>query len=710
MRAAHGLGVVVPGTAVRHGSRSHEERDDTAMPARRTTTAASHTPRRGVLARLSARPSVLLACVLGASLVLIAAAIVAASASGASASAAPACIPHTLGGSAQLGHSNVDVTPAPGSGTADPRTQLSFLGTPAADIRDLRVVGSRSGVHTGKLEAYSQGDGASFVPSAPFVPGETVTVRVVIASGRYSYSFSVDTPWSTAGVGQFPNPAAPSYDYQTFATLPGVEAPVMTVTSADRDGGAGDIFTSNGPAPGRYGAAIYAPSGRLIWFDQMSGGTVADDLNVQAYEGRPALTFWRGKVLSLGFGQGEDVILGSRYQTLATIRGANGVEPDLHEFQIAADDTAYVSAYNPIRCDLHSAGGPRDGVILDAVILDVDIRTGLVRWEWHALDHVNVNDSETSPPNTRAWDWFHLNSIDPEPNGDIFISARNTWAGYQIAGHRGVILWTLGGLDSSFRMGPGTRTAWQHDGRILSNGDVTFFDDGDPGETQSRAVTIALDLAKHSARLVSALTHDPPLLAASQGDMQTLPDGNVLVGYGGVPEISEFSPSGALLFDAHLPYGLIFYRAYRHPWSALPLQPPAAVASLNNVGETVVQMSWNGATGVRAWRVLAGQRRQGLKALARVAVSGFETSAMLTSGYRYAQVQALGANGAVLASSPVVAVTGLCRGVPDGGAVAVRRCSRSGWRARRDDGVGYRRRSMALPSSSPASGAKVGPR
>jgi hypothetical protein len=584
---------------------------------------------------------------------------------------APACLSRVLDNSAKLPNVPVEVSPGEGSDTADPDTELSFLGVPIRDISGVRVVGALSGSHAGRLEAYSQGDGASFVPDKPFTPGENVEVRVSIAiggrGGTYSYNFHVDTPWSTAGVGPFPNPTVPPEDYQTFATLPGMQAPILTVTKPDRDPAAGDVFTSNGPAPGAYGALIYTPQGRLVWFDELSGGTVADDVNVQTYEGRSDLTFWQGKVLSLGFGQGEDVVLNRHYQTVATIKGGNGLEADLHEFQIAPHDVAYLTAYNPIRCNLHSSGGPSNGVILDAVVLEVDMRTGLVRWEWHALDHVNVNDSETSPPASRAWDWFHINSIDPEANGDVFISARNTWAGYQLAAGSGKILWTLGGLDSSFRMGAGTRTAWQHDGRILPNGDVTFFDDGDPGEAQSRGVTISLDQQTHTATLVSQRLHpNPPLLAASQGDMQSLPDGNVLVGYGGVPEISEYSKSGSLLFDAHLPYGLIFFRAYRHPWSGQPLTRPAIVAGLNNVGETIVHMSWNGATGVASWRVLAGTGTANVSPRATVATTGFESSTILPARYKYAAVQALDSGGQPLATSHTVRVESYAEAFPPG--------------------------------------------
>jgi hypothetical protein len=584
------------------------------------------------------------------------------------ASAAPACLPATQDISARLPGSSVDVSPAPGSVTANPGTQISFLGVPAAQIHVISVTGAQSGRHAGRLEPYSQGDGGSFVSNTPFQAGEQVTVRATLGAaggGRdYQFGFRVDTPYSTAKVGEFPNPAAPPADYQSFDTLPGVQAPVLTVTVPDHDPRAGDLFTTNGPGPGRYGALIYSPQGQLVWFDQMPSGVTLDDLSVQAYDGQHDLTFWRGRVLSLGFGEGEDVVMNSSYQTVATVRGGNGLAADLHDFQLAADDVAYITAYNPIHCDLTSAGGAPNDVILDAVVQEIDVRTGLVRWEWHSLDHVNVMESETSPPSGSAWDWFHVNSIDPEPDGNVLISARNTWAAYQIESGTGRILWRLGGLDSSFALGPGTKTAWQHDARMLPDGDVTLFDDGsDPTEPfedhHSRAIRIALDLATHRASLAAVLTHpNPALLAASQGNVQTLPDGNTVVGYGGVPEISEYAgDSGGLLFDAHLPYDLIFYRAFRYPWSGRPLTPPALVASLNNTNlETVVHMSWNGATGVASWRVLAGSSAASLEPQATVASTGFESQTILPEAYRDVAVQALDGAGHVLATSRTVKV------------------------------------------------------
>jgi Arylsulfotransferase (ASST) len=583
----------------------------------------------------------------------------------------PACLPATLRHSAALGGTGVDVSPAPNSGLASPRTQISFLGAPAARIAGVSVVGSRSGRHAGRLRPYSQGDGASFQPTRPFDAGERVTVSATIGGRRSTFAFGVDTPFSTAHVPEFPAPPASPADYQSFYSRPGVQAPILSVTTPDRDPAAGLVFVTNGPGPGQYGPLIYRPDGRLVWFDKLEDEITAEDLNVQSYEGRRSLTWWKGRVLSLGFGQGEDVVMNDRYQIVARVPGGNGLKADLHDFQLAAGGVAYITAFNPVLCNMRSIGGSERGTIIDTAIQQIDVKTGLVRWEWHSLDHVGPAESEVEvPKGTEPWDYFHLNSIDPQPNGDLVISSRSTWAAYRLQAGSGRILWTLGGNKSSFRMGPGTKTAWQHDARMLSNGQLTLFDDGanPPIHHESRAIRIAIDTRTHTARLVSSLTHrDPPLLAASQGNMQTLPNGNTLVGYGGVPAISEYAPDGTLLFDAHLPYSQAFYRAFRHPWTARPAEPPSILASLNNTSEeTIVHASWNGATGVASWRVLGGAKASALSLQATIPAGDYESQTTLPKKLAYAEVQALDSGAHVLASSKPVAVVSFRASLPGG--------------------------------------------
>ncbi len=587
----------------------------------------------------------------------------------------PACLPATLSHSAALAGTSVDVSPAPGTLTANPHSQISFLGAPAAQIRDVSVEGQHSGRHAGSLRGYSQGDGASFVPDAPFQSGERVSVKAVIGTGagrQVAFQFSVDTPYPTADASLFGNPQAAPADYQSFYTAPGVQAPVLSVSTPDGDPGAGDILTTNGPGPGQYGPLIYTPQGRLVWFDHLTGGETAENLSEQSFQGRRVLTWWKGRVLALGFGQGEDVVMNSGYQTIARVAGGNGLKADLHDFQIAAGNVAYITAYNPIRCNLSVVKGSAAGSIVDAAVQEIDMRTGLVRWEWHSLDHVGVSESETETPTAATpWDWFHLNSIDPEPDGNILISARSTWAGYQLQQGTGLILWRLGGLKSSFKMGPGTEMAWQHDGRVLGDGELTFFDDGSnpPIHHQSRGLRISLNVATHEAHLDFAYTHQSPqLLAASQGNMQTLAGGNVLVGYGGVPAITEFGAGGSVLLDAHMPYDMSFYRAFRFPWEGRPVTPPAVLASLNNTAEeTIVHASWNGAGEVSAWRVLAGASAGSLAPIATIPDTGFESSTTLPKKYAEVQVQALGSAGQVLGTSEPAAVVSYAASLPAAG-------------------------------------------
>ncbi|HYM53914.1 MAG TPA: arylsulfotransferase family protein, partial [Solirubrobacteraceae bacterium] len=295
---------------------------------------------------------------------------------------------------------------------------------------------------------------------------------------------------------------------------------------------------------------------------------------------------------------------------------------------------------------------------------EIDVKTGLVRWEWHSLDHVGVSESHAPvPAKALSWDWFHLNSIDVEPNGNLLISARSTWASYQLQRGSGDVLWRLGGTRSSFAMAPGAETAWQHDARLQPDGSVTLFDDGSSPRIhyQSRGVRLAIDLRRHTARLAGSYPHPgAPLLADSQGNMQTLADQSFVIGWGAIPSVSELARDGSLLFDAHLPPGSSSYRAFRFPWAGHPLSSPSVSARVLVTGDsTAVFASWNGATEVASWRVLAGPSSGALTPVATMPDTGFESSVTYPNTYpehkvEYVAVQALGAAGQLLATSPTV--------------------------------------------------------
>jgi Arylsulfotransferase (ASST) len=580
-------------------------------------------------------------------------------------SVSPSCTPARLNASAALAGSRVTVSPAPGSRDASVSSQLSMLGPPASAISHVSVSGSLSGSHPGRLLAYSQGDGASFVPSRPFVQGELVRVRAQLSVGSstvpFAWSFTAAIQDHGGVAGGSPRPAPRRAAYQHFRSRPDLQPPAVAVTTRAPGASPGDIFIAPYSGPGQYGPMILDERGSLVWFEPLyPTGTRAADFRVQQYEGRPVLTWWQDPLIAGGSSKAGEVIMDSSYRQVAIVRAGNGYQPDLHEFQITPQGTALITIYDGIDCDLRSVGGPRDAAVADTLLQEIDLKTGLVMYEWHSLDHVPLSDSYASAAHasrTTPFDFFHINSVDVESDGDLLVDARNTWAAYDLDPRTGQVRWELGGKRSSFRMGPSASPAWQHDARLQPDGTITFFDNGATPAVhrQSRAIELRLGEPGGTATLVREQDHPgKPLVAGSQGNVQALAGGAWMVGWGEASYFSEFSGSGALVFDAHLPAPYESYRAYRLPWSGHPQQAPALAAVRSATGHGVTAyVSWNGATEVASWRILAGPSPGSLAPVREAPRGGFETSVHLgaLAPGSYVRAQALDAAGAVIGAS-----------------------------------------------------------
>ena len=447
-----------------------------------------------------------------------------------------------------------------------------------------------------------------------------------------------------------------------FRSVPDLQPPTIKV-SRKADGTApGRIFLApkNGPeehAPGQHGPMIADDEGRPVWFRPLpKDGEDAFDFKVQRYRGEPVLTWWEGH--HTGWGRGEYVILDPSYREVARVRAGNSYLGDHHEFLITSDDTALITIYEPVPADLSSLGGPEDGVVLDGIAQEVDIETGEVLFEWHSLDHIALEESYEPPPEDpgRSFDYFHINSVEVDHDGNLLVSARKTSAVYKIDRVSGEVLWRLDGKMGDFEMGQGTRSYYQHDARRRPDGTLTIFDNGDREvNRRSRGIVLDLDEEAMTATLVREYRHPAGRLAATQGNMQGLPNGNVFVGWGSDPAFSEFTGDGELVFNADLPPGVESYRAFRSPWSGYPEDRPAVVAERDPAtGEVNIYVSWNGATEVAAWRVLAGQNPDRLSPLGIVPRDGFETTIAVGADERYVRVQATDGSGEVIGASEVV--------------------------------------------------------
>ena len=549
--------------------------------------------------------------------------------------------------------------PVPGSLVASPQTQIVLRGVPVGQLGAVQVSGSRSGVHRGRLLSDSDHRGGSFVPSRPFFPGERVTVRVrphLLAHGR-SFSFTVATPAGPVPNVPLPVAARAPGDVLTFHSRSDLAPAAIQITEPSAQASDGDIFIAPEHGPVQSGPMIVDPSGTLVWFHPVPAGDVAADFRVQRYAGTPVLTWWQG-YMGAGVGVGEDVIYDSSYRQLATVQAANGLSADLHEFLLLGGGRALITAYYPVYWDASSVHGPKNAIVLDSVVQEIDVKTGLPMFQWDSLDHVPLSDSYEPLPTSagQPYDYFHINSIQLDRDGDLIVSARNTWTAYKIDPRTGRILWTLGGKHSSFKLPQQAAFAFQHNVRVRAHDRiVTLFDDGAGPPTvheQSRALTLHLDPRQRTATLAQAEDHAPSLSADYEGDVQALPDGDQFVGWGQQPYFTEYDAAGQPVLDGRFVGGNTSYRAYRYPWQATPASPPA-VAAATAGDTTTVYVSWNGATNVAKWRVMAGSSPNALKVSATEPTQGFETQVTIPAA-PFVAVSALDADGRVLSTSAII--------------------------------------------------------
>ena len=439
-----------------------------------------------------------------------------------------------------------------------------------------------------------------------------------------------------------------------FRSRPDLSPAAVEVTKRAQGTSPGYILIALKEGAGEHGPMIVDDQGQLVWYSKYRS---ARDFKVQRYRGRPVLSWWKGRVVA-GHGVGEYVIFDDSYREIARVRAGNGYQGDLHEFLITPQGTALLTAYNPVPADLSALGGPKYGAVWEGIAQEVDIETGEVIFEWHSLEHVGIDESYLDPPSDprHSYDYFHINSIGVDYDGNLLVSARNTWSVYKVERKSGKVLWRLGGENSDFQMGPGTQFAYQHDARRHQDGIISIFDNGAHPQVheESRGILVELDEQKMGAKLVREYTFPEKLVSTSQGNMQILPTSDVLIGWGSQPFITEFSHDGQLLLDAHFPPDGESYRAFCFPWSGHPIEEPAVALEQLSAEKVKLYASWNGATEVESWEVLAGPRLGRLESIGAVPRDGFETAMLVQSSHSYFAVRAKEHSGRVLGTSAPV--------------------------------------------------------
>ncbi len=453
------------------------------------------------------------------------------------------------------------------------------------------VTGSRSGDHPGRLRLARDGRTLSFRPDLPFASGETVTCRVGDGLesaggerlGPFAFSFTIAGPerealrgwrapseeefagapqpalgaWAGAGAAAVSDSLPPDFPAVT-ASLFGPTAPgevyLGTLWRGDLSRPAWLLALGNDGSPRFHrrlaGGSLdfkMQPDGRFTYFDETAGCFYALD---------------------------------STYALVDSFRTGNGYVTDHHDIRLLPDGHALLMAYDPQPVDMSQVipkGNP-DAVVVGLVIQELDEEKEVV-FQWRSWDHFAITDAYGIVLSGSMIDYVHGNSVEATPDGGILISSRHMDEVTKIDRATGAIVWRLGGRNNRFTfVGDPVGFSRQHDARILPNGHVTLFDNGNLHPTPySRAVEYELDERKMTATLVWQYRSVPDVFSPAMGSVQRLPNGNTLIGWGYAgPAATEVTPGGRVVAELALPSGLIAYRAFRFE-SPRPLHATAAL-------------------------------------------------------------------------------------------------------------------------------------
>ncbi|KAJ5966564.1 hypothetical protein N7481_013278 [Penicillium waksmanii] len=459
----------------------------------------------------------------------------------------------------------------------------------------------------------------------------------------------------------------PSRNYVSFNE----ESPVIEITPAGAHCDPRYTFIApRGDSVVHPGPMILDSKGELIWTKPNWGTT--QDFKVQSYQGQDYLTYWQGDEED-GHGRGSWYMLDSSYKIRYIVSPAGEIEGDLHDFQITSNNTALITAYEPIPYDLTSVGGPKLGWLYDGIIQETNLETGELLFQWRSSSFYLPESSyeplgEKGHERTLGYDYFHMNSVDKDNHGRYLVSGRHTHTVTCVDGITGEVLWSLGGKENEFldeSDGAATQFAWQHDARWQSSNTLTLFNNaanqGSDRSSVSHGVLLELDIPSRKAKVLTSYDHPQELMVVSQGNLQVLDNGNVLVGWGHSAAFTEFSPEGTVLCDVHFGASAYFtfgrivsYRSFKSNWIGMPNTVPDAAMTRESVF-----VSWNGATEVATWRFQAWDgadlNNMTFSTIRDILRSGFETEIPFPSDFTsYFRVVALKSDGAVLGMTEVL--------------------------------------------------------
>ncbi len=172
---------------------------------------------------------------------------------------------------------------------------------------------------------------------------------------------------------------------------------------------------------------------------------------------------------------------------------------------------------------------------------------------------------------TELINYIHINSLDLDDDGNILLSSRHLHEVTKINRQTGEIVWRLGGKGNDFIIvnDPHQGFFFQHEARRLASENITVYDNRTETDPSffSLVVEYSLDQTKMEARMAWQYINTPVTYAGAMGNMQRLPGGNSLIGWGfsSAPLLTEVTPAGEKVSELSTALPGASHRAFRYP-------------------------------------------------------------------------------------------------------------------------------------------------
>ena len=462
-------------------------------------------------------------------------------------------------------------SPKPGSdlNSEESNIIIGMSGTITNPV-NLRVTGSISGLHSGRIQTVGNKSKLIFKPNNNFIFGETVTVSGYSGTDSYSFQIRKNKPVLYSGI---LNELNLSYSKTIKKSYP------YTLKS-NTDGGYTDSLpdlniTINGPtAPGS------------IFISNFSNNPLAESyLMILNNDGSPVfdkMLYARGfdfKKQNPNLITYYDAVhqkflgLNNSFAVIDSFYCGNGYSTDIHELRVMPDGSAWMMSYDPEFVDMSKIvpGGQPNALVTGLIVQQIDANKNVI-FQWRSWDHYKITDATHEDLLALNIDYVHGNAIEIDNEGNIMISCRHLDEITKINPVTGDIVWRLGGKNNQFTfINDPAGFSHQHYVRRTQAGSLILFDNGNFHTPHySRAVEYNLDEHNYLVFEIWEYRHTPDIYAAAMGSVQRLENGNTLIGWGSASTtLSEVTPNNELVYELSLPPGEFSYRAFRFEWEIL---------------------------------------------------------------------------------------------------------------------------------------------